>query len=196
MSQWYGHPRVLGIPILKHLVIWASPVTLTQIAKVIWEGDAPITRVLGMERPKTRGCPCHCNTEDVDKRSGYEIGLFWKRYYKFKHNRQETGSKLISSPDLLFTKPKARSGRVRKFSSFLLSWLRANDVSVVSCARCGVCSLFFAKSFTEEVVFRLNITCKTHFKDCFELLARAMITKFKLTTALNLMFQTTTTTTN
>ena len=73
MSQWYGHPRVLGIPILKHLVIWASPVTLTQIAKVIWEGDSPITRVLGMERPKTRGCPCHCNTEDVDKRSGYEI---------------------------------------------------------------------------------------------------------------------------
>ena len=164
MSQWYGHPRVLGIPILKYLVIWASPVILTQIAKVIWEGDAPITRILGMERPKTRGCPCHwvtpkTSTRDLDMR----LGLFWRRYYKFKHNRQETGSKLISSPDLLFTKPKARSGRVRKFSSFLLSWLRANDVSVVSCARCGVCSLFFAKSFTEEVVFRLNITCKTHF---------------------------------
>ena len=142
-------------------------------------GDAHVTVT-----PKT-------STRDLDMR----LGLFWKRYSKFKHNRQETGSKLISSPDLLLTKPKARSGRVRKFSSFLFSWLRANDVSVVSCARCDVCSSFFAKSFTEEVVFRLNITCKTHSYDCFELLARAMITKFKLTTALNLMFQTTTTTT-
>ena len=40
MSQWYGHPRVLGFPILKPLVIWASPVilalTLTQITKVFF----------------------------------------------------------------------------------------------------------------------------------------------------------------
>ena len=46
-GKWecYGHPRVLGIPIPKTLVIWASPVTLTltQIARVIWEGDAHIT---------------------------------------------------------------------------------------------------------------------------------------------------------
>ena len=40
-----GHPRVLGIPIPKTLVIWVSPVTqtLTQIAKIIREGDAHIT---------------------------------------------------------------------------------------------------------------------------------------------------------
>ena len=52
-SQWYGHPRVLGISIPKTLVIWVSPVTLTltQIAKVIWEGDAHITRVLGIGIP-------------------------------------------------------------------------------------------------------------------------------------------------
>ena len=68
MSKWYGHPRVLGIPIPKTLVIWAFPVTLiltltqTQIAKVIWEGDVHITRVLGMGIPKTRGCPYHCDT--------------------------------------------------------------------------------------------------------------------------------------
>ena len=64
MSKWYGHPRVLGIPIPKTLVIWASPVTLTltQIAKVIWEGDVHITRVLGMGMPKTRGCPYHFDT--------------------------------------------------------------------------------------------------------------------------------------
>ena len=68
MSKWYGHPRVLGIPIPKTLVIWAFPVTLiltltqTQIAKVIWEGDVHITRVLGMGMPKTRGCPYHCDT--------------------------------------------------------------------------------------------------------------------------------------
>ena len=64
MSHWYGNTRVLGLPIPKTLVIWASPVTLnlTQIAKVIWEGDADITRVLGMGMPKTRGCPYHCDT--------------------------------------------------------------------------------------------------------------------------------------
>ena len=50
------------------LVIWASPVTLTltltQIAKVIWEGrGCPYHyRVLGMGMPKTRGCPYHCNS--------------------------------------------------------------------------------------------------------------------------------------
>ena len=48
-----GHPRVLGIPIRKTLVIWASPVTLTlaltQIAKVIWEEDAHITVTPGKE---------------------------------------------------------------------------------------------------------------------------------------------------
>ena len=55
--QWYGYPRVLSIPIPKILAIWASPgtltltLTLTQIAKVIWEGDAHITRVLGMGMP-------------------------------------------------------------------------------------------------------------------------------------------------
>ena len=40
-----GHPRVMGIPIPKTLVIWVSPVTqtLTQIAKIITEGDAHIT---------------------------------------------------------------------------------------------------------------------------------------------------------
>ena len=59
--QWYGHPRVLGIPIPKTPVIWVSPValTLTQIAKVISEGDVLITRVLGMGMPKTRACPYH-----------------------------------------------------------------------------------------------------------------------------------------
>ena len=64
LSQWLGHPRVLGIPLSKTLVIWASPVTLTliHIAKVIWEGDAHITRVLGMGMPKTQGCSYHCNT--------------------------------------------------------------------------------------------------------------------------------------
>ena len=53
--------RVLGIPISKTLVIRASPVTLTlsQIAKVIWEGEALITRVLGIGMPKTRGYPYH-----------------------------------------------------------------------------------------------------------------------------------------
>ena len=69
MSEWYGHPRVLGIPISKtvnvRLVIWESPLTLTltQIAKVVWEGDAHMTRVLGMEMLKTRECPYHCDND-------------------------------------------------------------------------------------------------------------------------------------
>ena len=50
LPQKYGHPRVLGVPIPKTLAIWASPVTqtLTQIAIVIWEGDAHIPRVFEM----------------------------------------------------------------------------------------------------------------------------------------------------
>ena len=52
----------VGIPIPKTLVIWASPVTLTIIAKIRWDGDAHITRVLGMGMPKTRGCPYPFNS--------------------------------------------------------------------------------------------------------------------------------------
>ena len=56
----------MGIPIPKMLVIWASPVTLTrtlsQIAKVIAEGEAHIIRVLGMGMPKLRGCSYHCDS--------------------------------------------------------------------------------------------------------------------------------------
>ena len=48
----------MGTPVPKTLLIWASPVTLTltvtQIAKVIWEGDTHITRVWGMGSPKRR----------------------------------------------------------------------------------------------------------------------------------------------
>ena len=42
---------VLGVPIPNTLVIWASPVTLTLITKVIRQGDAHITRVLRMGMP-------------------------------------------------------------------------------------------------------------------------------------------------
>ena len=48
LSQCHGYSRVLGTPIPKTLVIWASPVTLIQITKVTWEGDADTTRVLGL----------------------------------------------------------------------------------------------------------------------------------------------------
>ena len=44
------------------MIFESLTLTLTQIAKVILEGDAHITRVLGMGIPKTRGCPYHCNT--------------------------------------------------------------------------------------------------------------------------------------
>ena len=97
VSQWYGHLRVLGIPIPKTLVIWASPVTLTltQIAKVIWEVDAHITRVLGMGMPKTRGWPCHCNTgaltstKDLATRvtGAYPTELILRRFIVFENLR-------------------------------------------------------------------------------------------------------------
>ena len=61
LLQWYGHQRVLGIPIPKTLVIWESPVTLALILTQK-EGHAYITRVLGMGMPKTRGYPHHCHT--------------------------------------------------------------------------------------------------------------------------------------
>ena len=50
---------VLGIPIPKTLVIWASPshITLAFWVRVRVRGDAHIIRVLGMGMPKTRGCP-------------------------------------------------------------------------------------------------------------------------------------------
>ena len=89
--------RVLGIPIPKTLVIWASPVTLTltQIAKVIWEVDAHITRVLGMGMPKTRAWPCHCNTgaltstKDLGTRvtGAYPTELILRRFIVFENLR-------------------------------------------------------------------------------------------------------------
>ena len=63
LLEWYEHPRVLGIPIPKTLVMWASPVTpiltLTQIAKVILEaGDAHITSEgFGNEDAQNAGMP-------------------------------------------------------------------------------------------------------------------------------------------
>ena len=57
----YGHPRVLGIPTPETLVIWASPVTLTltQIAKLIWEGE-PISLWF-----QEWGCLYHCNNANA-----------------------------------------------------------------------------------------------------------------------------------
>ena len=59
----WAFPR-FGHPDSQTSVIWASPVTLTLtwIAKIISEGDAHITRVLGTGMPKTRGCPYHYNS--------------------------------------------------------------------------------------------------------------------------------------
>ena len=46
--QRYGHSPVLGIPIPKTLVIWASPCHITVAIWIRVTGDAHITRVLGM----------------------------------------------------------------------------------------------------------------------------------------------------
>ena len=70
----------IGIPISKTLVIWASHVTLTptltltltQIAKVIREGDVHITtRGLGM------GCPKRWDTH-INVTAAFAILDFWK----------------------------------------------------------------------------------------------------------------------
>ena len=59
----YGNPRVLGIPISKTLVIWASP---SHITLKIWvrvrvrvTGDIHSSRVFGMGMPKMRRCSYH-----------------------------------------------------------------------------------------------------------------------------------------
>ena len=64
MLQWYGHLRVLGIPIPKTPVIWASPshITLANWVRVRVTEDAHITRVLGMGMPKAWGCSYHRDT--------------------------------------------------------------------------------------------------------------------------------------
>ena len=74
-----GVPAVWASPFPKPLVIWTSPVTLTlsQIAKLMKEGDAHISRVLRMEIPKTRGCPYHCNTGSAKVFPGSGI---WTKY--------------------------------------------------------------------------------------------------------------------
>ena len=87
MSQWYGHPRVLGIPIPQTLVIRASP---SHITLAIWvrdrvTGDAHITRVWRMEMTKTRGCPDHCDTGtkcSYSLRGGRKKGREWGRREK------------------------------------------------------------------------------------------------------------------
>ena len=58
VSPRFGHPHSknpsdIGIP--------CNP-NPPQIANVMWEGDAHITRVLEMRMPKTWGCPYHCNS--------------------------------------------------------------------------------------------------------------------------------------
>ena len=57
-----GNPRVLGIPISKILVIWASPSHITLAICVRATGNANITMVCGMGMPKTQECPYHCDT--------------------------------------------------------------------------------------------------------------------------------------
>ena len=63
VSQRYGHPLVLGIPIPKTLVISASPshITLAICVRFRVTGDAHITRVLGMGMPKTLVFPYQCD---------------------------------------------------------------------------------------------------------------------------------------
>ena len=46
-----GIPAFWASPVPNTLMIWASPVTLTLTTKVLWEGNAHITMVLGMGMP-------------------------------------------------------------------------------------------------------------------------------------------------
>ena len=55
--QWYWRSRVLGIPIPKTLLIWASSSHITLAIWVRVAVDAHITRVLGMGMPIS---PWHC----------------------------------------------------------------------------------------------------------------------------------------
>ena len=83
LSEWRRYHGDMGIPIPKTLVIWASPVTLTLIAKVIWEGDAHITSVLEMGMPISHDGgknhpPTQTNPFDLAFREGQNRG---KRHF-------------------------------------------------------------------------------------------------------------------
>ena len=61
LLQWYGHPRVLGFPIPKTLVIWASPSHITLAALELGLGWPGMPISLGLWE---RGCPYayHCDS--------------------------------------------------------------------------------------------------------------------------------------
>ena len=68
--QWYGNPRVLGIPNPSTLGIWVFP---SRITFAIWvrarvTGDVHITRVSGMGITKKRGYAYHCDTGTFETR--------------------------------------------------------------------------------------------------------------------------------
>ena len=86
-----------------------------------------------------------------------------------KLSRVFTKKALISYPDLLMTKPKARSGQVRKFN-FLIGlvvseWRECCHLRALSCVQFILCKVFCVQMniFTKIAVFCLNITCKTIF---------------------------------
>ena len=80
LSQWYRHPRVLGISIPKTLAIWASSVTLTltQIAIGNMRRGCPYHQ--GFE---AWGCPHHCNIATPENIRGmgtsFRSNYFWDR---------------------------------------------------------------------------------------------------------------------
>ena len=89
------------------------PLTLTQIAKVIWEGDAHITRVLGMGTPKRRGCPYDCNSRNNV--------VMWKHSVSCMISQIKSGSGLITDCPVVYTVCRALHVCLITCLSFFLS---------------------------------------------------------------------------
>ena len=66
---------------------------------------------------------------------------------------------LIYFPDLLSTKPKARSGQLIKLN-FTFYYIVLEEWSIVISARCGVCNSFFTKSFSGIFPFCLIVSSR------------------------------------
>ena len=80
-----GIPAIWASPFPKPLVIWASPVTLTltQIAKVTWEGDAHITRVLGINGDShitVTTVVRACKSKQLTRKKGEHRGNYFPRF--------------------------------------------------------------------------------------------------------------------
>ena len=122
---------------------------------------------------------CKQGSQRVTKSVNHSVRHWVSPTLSQSHRQQTRWPEIILNPDLLLTKPKAISGQARKFN--FLEWLQCERMTWVLSSAHAIWHeqfifFFFCKDsssdqiniFTKEVVFHLNITCKTIFILSFE----------------------------